>query len=179
MQAEILDVSSARGSPEAGDVISALYAEHALGLTRLALIMVGNRESAEDVVQEAFLGLHRRYGRLRDTDNALTYLRTAVLNGARSVLRRRRLPSFFAGTYEPPVWSAESAAMLSAERRAVLQAVHRLPRRQREALVLRFYADLSEEETAKVMGVSRGTVKSTTHRAIAALGRLLHEPEKR
>jgi RNA polymerase sigma factor (sigma-70 family) len=69
--------------------------------------------------------------------------------------------------------------MLSAERRAVLQALHRLPRRQREALVLRFYADLSEEETARVMGVSRGTVKSTTHRAIAALGRLLHEPEKR
>lgn len=178
MQAEILDVDSAHGPPGADEVISGLYARHALGLTRLALVMVGNRESAEDVVQEAFLGLHRRYGRLRDPGNALVYLRSAVLNNARSLLRRRRLPSFFAGTYEPPVWSAESAALLGAERRAVLEALHRLPRRQQEALVLRFYGDLSEEETAKVMGVSRGTVKSTTHRALAALGRLLGESEK-
>jgi len=178
MQAEILDLGPSRGAPEADDAISALYAEHALGLTRLALIMVGDRETAEDVVQEAFLGLHRRYHRLRHPDNALVYLRSAVLNASRSVLRRRRLPSFFARTYEPPVWSAESAAMLDAERRAVLAALHRLPRRQREALVLRYYAELSEEETARVMGVSRGTVKSTTHRALAALGRLLEERDR-
>jgi RNA polymerase sigma-70 factor (sigma-E family) len=177
MQAEILDVG-APGPLEADDAVSGLYERHALGLTRLALIMVGDRESAEDVVQEAFLGLYRRYGRLRDPDNALVYLRSAVLNNARSVLRRRRLPSFFAGAYEPPVWSAESAALLGAERRTVLAALHRLPRRQRETLVLRFYGELSEEETAQVMGVSRGTVKSTTHRALAALGRLLEESEK-
>ncbi|WP_311931800.1 SigE family RNA polymerase sigma factor [Microbispora sp. H11081] len=162
-------------SAGADATISGLYAEHALGLTRLALIMVGDRESAEDVVQEAFLGLHRRFDRLRDRDKALLYVRAAVLNNARTVLRRRRLPSLFAGTYDPPVWSAESAAILGAERREVMEALHRLPRRQREALVLRYYAELSEEETARVMKISRGTVKSTTSRALDALGRLLGE----
>ncbi|WP_433369446.1 SigE family RNA polymerase sigma factor [Streptosporangium sp. CA-115845] len=171
MQAEMLEL----GRAEPVETISGLYAEHALGLTRLALVMIGDRESAEDVVQEAFLGLHRRFGRLRDPEKALVYLRSAVLNNARTVLRRRRLPSWFAGTYTPPVWSAESEAMLGAERRAVIEALHRLPRRQREVLLLRFYADLSEEETANAMGISRGTVKSTTHRALNALGRLLGE----
>ncbi|MBP2704494.1 SigE family RNA polymerase sigma factor [Microbispora sp. RL4-1S] len=152
-----------------------MYARHALGLTRLALIMVGDRETAEDVVQEAFLGLHRRFAHLRDQDRAVIYLRSAVLNQARSVLRRRRLPSWFAGAYDPPVWSAEAAVLLSVERREVMEALHRLPRRQREALVLRYYAELSEEETAQVMCVSRGTVKSTTSRALDALGRLLGE----
>lgn len=178
MQAETLDLHKPPGgsvttSEAADDTIAGLYAEHALGLARLALIMLGDREAAEDVVQEAFLGLHRRFGGLRDRSKALTYLRSAVLNNARSVLRRRRLPSWFAGTYEPPVWSAESAALLGAERREVMEALHRLPRRQREALVLRYYGDLSEEETAQVMGISRGTVKSTTSRALDALGRLL------
>ncbi|MCT9929806.1 SigE family RNA polymerase sigma factor [Planotetraspora sp. A-T 1434] len=183
MKAETLDLDKPPGEPmsaspppvAADDAITELYAKHALGLTRLALIMVGDRESAEDVVQEAFLGLHRRFGALRDQGKALFYLRSAVLNNARTVLRRRRLPSWFAGTYEPPVWSAESAMLLGAERREVMEALHRLPRRQREALVLRYYADLSEEETAQVMGVSRGTVKSTTSRALDALGSLLGE----
>lgn len=160
-------------SSGADDTITGLYAEHALGLTRLALIMVGDRESAEDVVQEAFLGLHRRFGGLRDPAKALVYVRSAVLNNARTVLRKRRLPSWFAGAYDPPVWSAESAALIGAERREVMEALHRLPRRQREVLVLRYYADLSEEETAQVMGVSCGTVKSTSSRALDALGRLL------
>ncbi|WP_283139303.1 SigE family RNA polymerase sigma factor [Rhizohabitans arisaemae] len=159
--------------PEADTPVARLYAEHALGLMRLALVMVGDKETAEDVVQEAFLGLHRRYSALRDPDKAVVYLRSAVMNGARTVLRRRRLPWMYAGAYEPPVWSAESEAILGDERRSVMKALHRLPRRQREALVLRYYAELSEEETAKVMAVSRGTVKSTTSRALAALGRLL------
>ncbi|MBO3751820.1 SigE family RNA polymerase sigma factor [Streptosporangiaceae bacterium NEAU-GS5] len=168
MQAEIVDLGAARD-----ETVSGLYAEHALGLTRLAVIMVGDRESAEDVVHEAFLGLHRRFGALKDRGKALVYLRSSVINNARTVLRRRRLPLFRA--YEPPVWSAESAAMLGVERREVMEALHRLPQRQREALVLRYYAELSEEETAQVMGISRGTVKSTTSRALDALGRLLEE----
>ncbi|GAA0397430.1 hypothetical protein Acor_74840 [Acrocarpospora corrugata] len=173
MQAEIMDLH--KPPVEQDQAITGLYAEHALGLTRLAVLMVGDRESAEDVVQEAFLGLHRRFRHLKDPDKALVYLRSAVLNNSRTVLRRRRLPSMFAGTYEPPVWSAESAALLGAERREVMAALHRLPARQRESLLLRYYAELSEEETAQVMGVSRGTVKSTTSRALDALGRLLGE----
>lgn len=177
-----MDLASSQEPDDAADpekAISLLYERHALGLTRLAFVVIGDRESAEDAVQEAFLGLHRRYGRLRDRSKALVYLRSAVLNNSRTALRRRKLPSLFAGAYEPPTWSAESAAIVSAERREVLMALQRLPARQREALVLRYYADLSEEETAETMGVSRGTVKSTTHRALNALGRLLEGEEAR
>jgi RNA polymerase sigma-70 factor (sigma-E family) len=153
--------------------VTALYREHALGLTRLALVLVQDRQAAEDIVQDAFCGLHKRWDHLRDTDRALSYARSAVLNGCRSEFRRRKasrhqLP-------DVPAWSAESAALASEERREVLRALLRLPARQREALVLRYYMDLSEAETASAMRVSRGTAKSTAARGIAALRQLLGE----
>ena len=164
------------GSPvDATSVVTELYRGHALGLMRLALVMVGDRTTAEDVVQDAFTGLYRRWSRVRDRDKALTYVRSAVLNGCRTVLRRRRRP--FRGEHLPPAWSAEAAVMVGEDRRQVLAALHRLPARQREALVLRYFCELSEEEIAEVMDISRGTVKSTTSRAIAALGRILEEEQ--
>lgn len=166
---------SPAGRVDQDAALSTLWREHALGLVRLALVLVGDRESAEDVVQDAFLGLHRNFGSLRDPTGAVPYLRRSVVNGSRSVLRRRRWPGFFAKTYEPPTWSAESEAMLSHERRAVMSAVHRLPRRQREVLLLRYYAGLSEDDTARAMGVGKGTVKSTASRGLDALERLLEE----
>ena len=175
MQAEILDIGSSRGDPDADDAISALYAEHALGLTRLALIMVGDRETAEDVVQEAFERTHAGLPRLRDPDKALAYVRSAVLNGCRSVLRRRAFSLRRRPPYEPPIWSAESAVLIGEERREVLAALRRLPRRQREALVLRYYLELSDLEIADVMGIGASTVRSTIARGIAALGRALKE----
>ncbi|WP_173096931.1 SigE family RNA polymerase sigma factor [Actinomadura verrucosospora] len=158
---------------DAADAVTELYRGHALGLMRLALVMVGDRGTAEDVVQDAFAGLYKRWPRLRDRDKALTYVRSAVLNGSRTALRRRRRP--LRAVHAPAVWSAEAAAMVGEERREVMDALHRLPGRQREALVLRFFADLSVEEIAAAMGVSTGTVKSTTSRALAALGRILEE----
>lgn len=153
--------------------VTALYREHALGLTRLALVLVRDQQTAEDIVQDAFCGLHRRWSHVRDTAKALAYVRSAVLNGCRSEFRRRRttrdLPP------EVPAWSAESAALASEERREVLRALTRLPARQREALVLRYYLDLSEAETASAMQVSRGTAKSSAARGIASLRRLLGE----
>jgi RNA polymerase sigma factor (sigma-70 family) len=100
-----------------------------------------------------------------------------VVSGCRSVLRRRRVASRFAAPLEPPIWSAESAVVLGEERRAVFLALRTLPPRQREALVLRYYLDLSEAEIAETMGVSRGTVKSTTSRALAALAGKIGEEE--
>jgi RNA polymerase sigma-70 factor (sigma-E family) len=153
--------------------VTALYREHALGLTRLALVLVRDTQAAEDIVQDAFCGLHRRWSHVRDTDKALAYVRSAVLNGCRSEFRRRR--SARGVPPDAPAWSAESAALAIEERREVLLALTRLPARQREALVLRYYLDLSELETASAMRVSRGTAKSAAARGIASLRRLLRE----
>ncbi len=154
-----------------------LYQAHAVGLIRLGVIMLGDRTAAEDVVQDAFFGLYRNWGRLTDPVNALAYVRASVLNGCRGALRQRirheRRLSVVADAATAE--SAESAVLLGEEHREVLAAVRRLPDRQREALVLRFYLGVSEEETARAMGISRGTVKSSTSRALAALGRMLKE----
>ena len=159
-------------SPEPGalagaaEAVTALYEAHALGLIRLAVVMLGDRPAAEDVVQEAFYGLYRRWHALSDTANALAYVRSSVINGCRSALRRRVRQLTFAGADQPgEADSAESEALLGEEHRQVLLAIRRLPARQREALVLRYYLDLDEGEIASSMQVSRGTVKSTTSRA--------------
>jgi RNA polymerase sigma-70 factor (sigma-E family) len=137
--------------------------------------VLGDRPAAEDVVQEAFCGLYRAWDRLPDHDRVLGYLRVSVLNGCRSVIRRtRRVPRPLA---VPPAPSAEADALAGEDQRAAVAALRRLPPRQREALVLRYLADLPENETALAMGVSRGTVKSTTARALAALGRMLREDQ--
>ncbi|GAA4625650.1 SigE family RNA polymerase sigma factor [Actinoallomurus vinaceus] len=177
------DLAGNRGDagPPPGDpppleaVFTALFREHHLEMVRMALLIVGDRASAEDVVQDAFTALHGKLDRLTDPDRALPYIRTSVINGCRTVLRRRRLAWRVVKTYDPPVWSAESATLLGEERREVMAALGELPRRQREAIVLRYYLDLDEAEIAEVMGISRGTVKSTTSRAITALTRKLTE----
>ena len=155
--------------------VASIFAEHHVGLVRLALIMVGDQATAEDVVQDAFARTHAGRARLRDADKALAYVRSAVLNGCRSVLRRRATAFRRAVPYEPPVWSAESAALLGEERREVLLALRELPRRQREALTLRYYFDLADQEIADTMGISASTARSTIARGIAALGRALGE----
>ncbi|MEU7741178.1 SigE family RNA polymerase sigma factor [Nonomuraea sp. NPDC049158] len=155
--------------------VAAVFAEHHVGLVRLALVMVGDQATAEDVVQEAFARTHAGRGRLRDPDKALAYVRSAVFNGCRSVMRRRATVFRRAVPYEPPVWSAESAALVSEERREVLRALRGLPGRQREALTLRYYLDLSDQEIAETMGISGSTARSTIARGLAALGRALGE----
>jgi RNA polymerase sigma-70 factor (sigma-E family) len=164
------------GQGEARRGVTALYEAHALGMIRLGVVMLGDRAAAEDVVQEAFCGLYRHWHTLSDTGKALSYVRSSVINGCRSALRRRiRQPAGFAFAGEQSGESAESAALVSEEHRQVLAAIRRLPDRQREALVLRYYLDLDEAAIARTMRISRGTVKSTTSRALAALGRILGE----
>jgi RNA polymerase sigma-70 factor (sigma-E family) len=162
--------------PGADTCVTALYQAHALGLIRLAYLMLGERQAAEDVVQEAFAGLYRRWEKLSDPGKALPYVRSSVLNGCRSQLRRHgRAPAGLADAALCVV-SAESAVLSAEERRLVLRALRQLPPRQREVLVLRFYLDLSEPEIAEAMGIGPSTVRSTAHRALGALGRLLEEP---
>jgi RNA polymerase sigma-70 factor (sigma-E family) len=161
-------------SDDAEIAVGALYQAHALPLIRLAYITLGDRASAEDVVQDAFCGLFRRWDHLAENGKALAYVRASVLNGCRSVLRhravlRRRV------THQVAAESAEAAMLSGEERSQLMSAVRRLPTRQREALVLRFYLDLPDDEIARVMGVRPSTVRSTMHRALEALGRIVKE----
>jgi RNA polymerase sigma-70 factor (sigma-E family) len=152
--------------------VAALYRAQAVGLIRLAYLMLGDRAAAEDVVQDAFFGLYRRWDRLADPAGALPYVRSSVLNGCRTALRRRALRHRVT-VYQPPTGSAEAAVLSREERQEVMRAVRRLPDRQREALVLRFYLDLPDLEIARIMGIRPGTVRSAMHRALKALGHLL------
>jgi RNA polymerase sigma-70 factor (sigma-E family) len=154
--------------------VAALYDAAAVGLIRLAYLMLGDRPAAEDVVQDAFFGLYRNWARLADHDRALAYVRSSVLNGCRSALRRRAVGRRLTA-YQPPAASAEATALGREERREVMQAVRRLPGRQREALVLRFYLDLPDAEIARIMGLRPSSVRSATHRALKALGLSLEE----
>jgi RNA polymerase sigma-70 factor (sigma-E family) len=156
------------------EAVTALYQEHALVLTRMAHIMLGSRPAAEDVVHDAFCGLYRRWGHLDSKDKALAYVRSSVLNGCRSVLRSGK--ARVAGLIEiqpPNALSAEAIALLSEERREVVEALWQLPDRQREVLVLRYYLDLSDEQIGRDLGMARSSVRSARRRALAKLERSL------
>ena len=168
------DTRASEASPAAAERhVTALYQAHALSLARLALLMLGDADAAQDVVQDAFFGLYRRWDKLGNAAAAPAYLRTSVLNGCRTALRKRSRP--VPRSVEEPLESAEATLMHTEEHRALLAVIRRLPARQREALVLRYYLDMTEEQAAQAMGVSRGTVKSATSRAVAAVGRMLKE----
>ena len=160
---------------EAPLTLEDLYRQHRMRLVRLAILLVDEPATAEDVVQEAFTGLHRHWSGLRDEAAALGYLRTAVVNGSRSVLRRRKTARGYVPPHQANARSAESLAMLTTEHQEVVVALGQLPPRQREVLVLRYYGGMSEAEIATATGVSRGTVKSSASRALDALQRILEQ----
>jgi RNA polymerase sigma-70 factor (sigma-E family) len=151
-----------------------LYTAHRLPLVRLVVLLVDDIGTAEDVVQEAFTALHQNQHRLRDPAAAIGYLRTAAVNNARSVLRkrqtaRRHLRLARLETAEP----ADSELLLAAAHRQVLAAVRQLPPRQREVLALRYWANLSEAEIAQALSISRGAVKSNASRGMDKLETIL------
>jgi RNA polymerase sigma-70 factor (sigma-E family) len=174
------DQPESRPRDQAG-VADLFHARH-LELVRLATLLVGDRATAEDVVQDVFVSACARWQRLTENGVAVSYFRTAVVNACRSVHRRRGIARRFGRGAEAALWaepepSAESAALLAEDRRRVLQALSRLPDRQREAVVLRYYQRLTEAEIAEAMGISRGTVKSTVSRGLHALGGKLGKEE--
>ncbi len=160
--------------PQVPRTLADLYRDHRMRMVRLAILLVDDPLTAEDVVQEAFTGLHRHWASLRDEAAAVAYLRTAVVNGSRSVLRRRRTARDYVPPHQVNARSAESLAMLSAEHQAVVDALATLPPRQREVLVLRYYGGMSESEIADATGISRGTVKSTASRAMDTVARAMN-----
>jgi RNA polymerase sigma-70 factor (sigma-E family) len=151
----------------------ALFAAHRLSLVRLAVLLVDDVASAEDVVQDAFAGYVGRRRPLDDPDRALAYLRTAVVNNARSALRRRRTARGYVAPHQVEPDGPDGRAILAEEHREVLAALDRLAPRQREVLVLRYWSEMSEAEIAGALGISRGAVKSTASRAIDALEKIM------
>lgn len=158
--------------------LALIFRQHHADLVRLALLLVGDRASAEDVVQDVFTRLCVR-DRGLEQDGALAYVRTAVVNGSRSVLRRRVLARRVAVTHAAPPpevqESAEHSAILAEDRRRVLAALAALPSRRREVLVLRFYLNLPVAEVAVMLGISQGSVKSAAARGLETLARRLGE----
>jgi RNA polymerase sigma factor (sigma-70 family) len=149
--------------PTRAELADVLFRRHYAELLRLAVVMLGSREAAEDAVQEAFVSLHRHRGTLRDPSAAEAYLRSAVLNGCRSWIRRqvtRRAP-------RPE--SPEDTTLGRAETGALVALMRTLPRRQREVLACRFVLEMSVAETAQLLDISEGSVKAHTHRGLHAL----------
>jgi RNA polymerase sigma-70 factor (sigma-E family) len=158
---------------DADRALTALYAGHYRALVRLSALLVGDVATAEEVVQESFIAMHGGWRRLRDGEKALWYLRQSVLNRSRSVLRHRAVVHRHTPAPPPDMPSAEQGAIARLERSAVVTALRTLPARQREALVLRYYGDLSEAQIASTMGISRGAVKSHAARGMSSLRTVL------
>jgi RNA polymerase sigma-70 factor (sigma-E family) len=160
--------------------LASLFHEHNVELVRLAVLLVHDQQTAEDVVQDVFARLHARQASGRSGEE-LAYIRAAVLNACRSVLRHRiivRRADLARDVLDERATasaSAEAEAIRAEDRRQVLMALAALPDRRREVLVLRYYLGLSEAEIASTLGISQGTVKSATSRGIAALARALGE----
>lgn len=155
--------------------LRAAFLRHHADLVRLARLLLDDQGSAEEVVQEAFLRLRQAWPRLRDSAAAGAYLRTTVVNLSRSTLRRRlmQLRHSLLPTLDAP--SAEDQVVRAERHEAVRTALRSLPRRQREAIVLRYYADLSEPEIAQAMKLSLGAVKAHLRRGKSTLFILLEE----
>ncbi|HXW44143.1 MAG TPA: SigE family RNA polymerase sigma factor [Streptosporangiaceae bacterium] len=173
LAANIAALGSIPADWDADRAVTELYELHYRSLVRLAALLVRDIGTAEEVVQDSFVAMHGGWRRLRDSEKALSYLRQSVVNRSRSVLRHRVVVDRNAPKPPPDMPSAEHGAIALLERSAVIAALSTLPSRQREALVLRFYGDMSEAQIAETMQISKGAVKSHTARAMATLRTVL------
>ena len=157
--------------PERAELLDVLFRRHYAALLRLAVVMLGSREAAEDVVQDAFVGLHRHWRSLRDPEAAEAYLRSAVLNRCRSWVRRQvtqRAPRPLRLVREHEE-SPEETTVARQEAESLVSVMRTLARRQREVLACRYVLELSVAETAQLLQISEGSVKAHTHRGLRVL----------
>ena len=154
---------------DADTAVEELYAAHYRRLVRLSTLLVRDPETAEEVVQDSFVAMHGRWRSLKEPDQALAYLRQAVVNRSRSVLRHRGVRARYVAPAVPDLPGADEHALAAERRATVLDALRALPDRQREVLALRYYLDLSEADIASTLGISRGAVKTHASRGVAAL----------
>lgn len=169
--------ASGAGDREWADGFAGVFAEHRRSMLRLAYLLSGDHEWAEDIVAEAFAATYVQYRKGR-VDNVVAYLRRAVVNEVRGGIRRRVVERRYlaAQPRREPSWAFEQG---SADHGAIWVAVQRLPARQRAAVVLRYHLDLPEAETADALGCTLPAVKALTMRGLEGLRQLLREGDER
>ncbi len=158
------------------DHLTETYRAHYRSLLGLAALLLDDTASCEDVVQEAFIRVHSARSRVREPEKTLAYLRQTVVNLSRSALRRRILGLKLLAKPMPDMASAEESAYEQLERDQLIRSMRGLQRRQREVLVLRYFADMTEAQVAETLGISIGSVKAYGSRGIAALRVAMETP---
>jgi RNA polymerase sigma-70 factor (sigma-E family) len=148
---------------DADHAVTTLYRTHYQPLVRIAALLVQDLTTAEEIVQDSFVAVHAAWRRWPDADQALSYLRRSVVSRCRSALRQHAMVNHI-----PPQRAADTAAD-EAERSAFISALWTLPARQREVMVLRYFADLPATQIASATGISEGAVKAYTVRAMSSL----------
>jgi RNA polymerase sigma-70 factor (sigma-E family) len=151
------------------DALVDLYRTHAKALVDMLWVFVGDRGEAEDLCQEAFMRLQRSWRRIDPERNAGAYLRTTAFNLARSGFRRRVVAQRLRPGPEPESAAADEGVELRDDQRQLLDALRRLPARQRECVVLRYWEDQSDAEIAATLGISANSVKTHLRRAMERL----------
>jgi RNA polymerase sigma-70 factor (sigma-E family) len=160
---------------DADDAVTQLYVAHYASLVRMAALLVRHSGEAEEIVQDAFVAMHGTWHRLREPEKALAYIRQSVVNRARSSQRHHAVVDRHTERHVDNAAAADEQALAVERRDEVIAALHDLPTRQREVLVLRYYSELSEAEIADALGISRGAVKSHASRGLTALRRTLED----
>jgi RNA polymerase sigma-70 factor (sigma-E family) len=150
--------------------IGELYLRHADAAARLAYLLTGDRALAEDITQDAFVRLAGRLVHIRDPEAFQAYLRRTVVNLSHSYFRHKRVErSYLERARNAPLPVAAGPGEAVGEREELWAALGRLSERQRAAIVLRFYEDLSEGQVAEILGCRPGTVKSLVSRGLEAM----------
>src|SRR5215469_10470491 len=159
---------------DADGAVTALYRTHYRPLVRLAALLVHDIDVAEELVQDSFVAMHSVWRRLADSDRALSYLYQAVVALSRSVLRHRTNMGKIPTELAPGMPAADPGAVTELEHSAIVSALRSLAPRQREVLVLQYYSDLTQAQTASAMRISKRAVKSHTAQAMSSLRAELH-----
>jgi RNA polymerase sigma-70 factor (sigma-E family) len=158
-------LSGRESGSDAGVTLAEFAAEHSIGLTRFAYLLCGDRQLAEDLVQEAYLALYRRFGERLVITAPVAYARRTIANAHISRARKRSAAEAVTDAVPERVVNGIDIT----EQDAMWRALAVLPRRQRAVLVLRYHLDLPDAEIADLLGCRAGTVRSLAARAFAAL----------
>jgi RNA polymerase sigma-70 factor (sigma-E family) len=162
--------ADSRAGRDADHAVTALYLTHYRPLVRMAVLLVQDLATAEEIVQDSFVAVHAAWRRLPDADYALSYLRRSVVDRSRSALRQHVVVDNLAPRLAPDLPIGHGAESIEVERSAFISALWTLPARQREVVVLRYFADLPETQVASATGISQAAVRAHAARALTSLG---------